>query len=287
MALVWPFATPAAPALAQAAGAEVGTSVLSVNEVEQVAGQTAAPLPEGARVRFDSLLRTGAHSANKDILEDGTELTLGPRAEVRVDSFVYDPATGTGEAALTLVSGAMRWASGSMASENYRILTPTASIGIRGTGLVVAVTARQETVALVETGAITVTGSSQRSVDVGPGQFTVVDAQGVPSAPRDVTGTAGASVLGGLNTDLATLTPPRVTLPPITYETLASRASAARSRAAATPAAASRSFGGDGDAGSPPGQSDHPGRDAGATSRDSVSGGSGGGGSGGGTVGSL
>lgn len=242
-------ATLAPAAEAQSPGTAVGTAVLSVNQVQQVTRQGNAPLPKGARVLFEALVRTGADSANKDVLEDGTELTLGPGAEVRVDSFVYDPTTNSGEAALTLISGAMRWASGSMASESYKIITPNASIGIRGTGLVVAVTPAQETVAVVETGAVSVTGASQRSVDVAPGQFTVVDVQGVPSEPRDAAGTPAAAVVGALNTALATLSPPAATLAPTAFETLSTQADTARGEAIVTPAtAAPESFGGDGTA---------------------------------------
>ncbi|SDG70146.1 FecR family protein [Roseospirillum parvum] len=269
----------AGPASAQSPGTEVGTSVLSVNQVEQVTRRGSAALPEGARVLFEALVRTGADSANKNLLEDGTELTLGPGAEVRVDSFVYDPASNAGEAALTLVSGAMRWASGSMASESYKILTPNASIGIRGTGLVIAVTAQQETVAVVETGAVSVTGSSQRSVDVAPGQFTVVDVAGVPSEPRDAAGTPAAAVVGALNTALATLSPPSVTLAPTTFSSLASRAGTARGEASITTAtAAPESFGGDGTAS----HGDPPGGVSGGVGRGSGGDGSGGGDGGGG-----
>lgn len=230
-------------------GAEVGTAVLSVNQVEQVSAGTPLPLPEGAKVLFDSLIRTGLDSANKDVLADGTQLVLGPGAEVRVDRFIYDPPSGDGEAELEILSGAMRWASGAMTPTGYKIKTPTAVIGIRGTCLIVAVTDARESVIVVEFGAATVTGNSGRRVDLGPDEFTLVDPAGVPSRPRDVLGSAVGSILGRLNTDLAILTPLNETLCPMVFPDLREQAARLRAEARATPAATQAgTFGGDGTA---------------------------------------
>ncbi|SDH06564.1 FecR family protein [Roseospirillum parvum] len=227
-------------------GQPVGTATLSVNRVEQDSAGQSAPLPEGAPVLFQARLRTGPASANQDALADGTTLTLGPEAEVRLDSFVFDPDTNAGGATLTLVSGALRWASGSMAAGSYHLGTANAAIGIRGTSLVLARTPAGQTVAFVEDGAIALAGTEGPPVEVPAGQAGLVETDGRARLVGALSGPAAATV-SGLYGALATLTPTAATLPAPLASALAARAETVRARARTTPAASDPAdFGGDG-----------------------------------------
>lgn len=92
-----------------------------------------------APVVFDELIETGPESALEIIFSDGTRLQLGAEASLVIDSFVYDPATQDGEMVLRLAEGAFRFASGAIRKDDVRLITPSLSLGIRGTELVIAV----------------------------------------------------------------------------------------------------------------------------------------------------
>ncbi len=77
---------------------------------------------------------TGAGGRLEIAFVDGTRLTLGEKAEVLLDEFVYDPAGANRfHAAIT---GAFRYVSGRLgagATRQASITTPLALIGVRGT----------------------------------------------------------------------------------------------------------------------------------------------------------
>ena len=72
-------------------------------------------------------------------IRDRSRLTLGASTRFRVDSFVFDDKNPTdGRFLVSLLRGSMRALSGLIGKANHRnvgFTTPTATIGIRGTGL--------------------------------------------------------------------------------------------------------------------------------------------------------
>ena len=78
---------------------------------------------------------------------DGTSLTVGPNSDVIIDKFVYDPDTKTGEMALNVSRGTLRFVGGVISKKSeVKIRTPVASMGIRGGILTVAVSSTGATV---------------------------------------------------------------------------------------------------------------------------------------------
>src|SRR5262249_38083143 len=67
------------------------------------------------------------------LFQDQTTLSVGPRSEVRLDRYVYDPHQSVGDVAVSLTSGALRFITGSQDPHSYSIRTPVATIGVRGT----------------------------------------------------------------------------------------------------------------------------------------------------------
>jgi len=61
-------------------------------------------------------------------------MMIGPNSDLVIDRFVYDPATGTGQLAMTATKGVMRYVGGRLSKlENaVTIHTSTATIGVRG-----------------------------------------------------------------------------------------------------------------------------------------------------------
>jgi ferric-dicitrate binding protein FerR (iron transport regulator) len=119
-------------ALAQTA-ARIGAAAAVRNQV--TAGQTGAErhLATGNPVFQNEAVRTGADSVAQLLFSDQTSLSLGPRSEVRLDRYVYDPNRSAGDVAVSFTTGALRFVTGSQNPQNYQVRTPVATIGVRGT----------------------------------------------------------------------------------------------------------------------------------------------------------
>jgi hypothetical protein len=124
---------PAAVAPAAAQSGKVGVASAVKNDVQGFQGGAGRALAPGASVFERETVRTGAESVAQLLFLDQTTLSVGPRSEVVLDQFVYDPSRGTGDVLLSATRGAFRFISGSQNPLNYKINTPAATIGVRGT----------------------------------------------------------------------------------------------------------------------------------------------------------
>jgi hypothetical protein len=71
---------------------------------------------------------------------DETSLYVGSLSSVMLDRFVYDPSSGNGDAVISFGKGAFRFITGSIKNkEAVSLRTPTASMVIRGTHLLIFV----------------------------------------------------------------------------------------------------------------------------------------------------
>ena len=68
-------------------------------------------------------------------MADSTNLSLGPSATLKLDRTVFDDATHYRDVAVRLTSGAFRFVTGNSEKAAYKITTPLATIGVRGTTL--------------------------------------------------------------------------------------------------------------------------------------------------------
>ena len=93
----------------------------------------------GASVYSGDTIATGADAKGVLIFRDDSRLTLGTNTKFKVDSFVFDEKTpGEGNFLISLLRGSMRALTGIIGKTNKRNVsfkTPTATVGIRGTGL--------------------------------------------------------------------------------------------------------------------------------------------------------
>lgn len=99
------------------------------------AGQRRA-LEQGAAVLVGDLVTTGQPARLELTMIDGGKVTLGDDSELRIDAYVYDPKAKAGGGALALTRGVFRATTGGLgklAGEPFRVETPVATIGIRGT----------------------------------------------------------------------------------------------------------------------------------------------------------
>jgi hypothetical protein len=160
-----PAAALLALALASAAAARerIGGATAVERDVTGALPGEERKVAQGDDVYLAELIRTASASAAKIRFVDETSLSLGPLAAVRLDAYVFNPDRTAKAFAVTMTKGAMRWVSGISPSSAYRIKTPQAIIGVRGTIFDLVADGRRTTVVLQE-GAVEVctTGARRR-----------------------------------------------------------------------------------------------------------------------------
>jgi hypothetical protein len=134
-------------------------------------------LAVGSDVHANERVRTGDASTAQLLFLDQTNLNIGPRAEVTLDRFVYNPNRGAGNVVLSATRGAFRFVSGTQNPASYTIKTPSATIGVRGTVIDGAVTRNYSIIGVVE-GVALVGGMT-----VLAGQLVIVYANGTIQGP--------------------------------------------------------------------------------------------------------
>ena len=88
------------------------------------------------------VVKTGAGGSVGIILKDDTVLSLGPDSELVLTEFMFAPREGKLSLVARLLRGTATFISGiiaKLAPENARLETPSATIGIRGTHVLVSV----------------------------------------------------------------------------------------------------------------------------------------------------
>jgi hypothetical protein len=147
---------------------------------------TAQGLKIGTPIFLGDILETAAGAKLLVAFNDGTQLTLGPKADVVIDEFVYNPTGGAAKAALRVTGGAMRLVAGAVerigGAAAITVGTPVGSIGIRGTDFFIEMEDDHLSVALFSGYEITVTNGGGQTV-LWPGEGTDVYNTVAPSRP--------------------------------------------------------------------------------------------------------
>ncbi len=185
---VLPLVAPSAGSAAEEELAQVGVIEKVENEASIVVASAARPAYVGTPVRLKDELRTGENGRIKVVFRDDTELTLGEKASIVIDRYVYDPDNGTGETALRTARGAFRFVTGrikALKQKSITVSTPFANLAVRGTefwgGPIDATYGvfllEGEVVVSNEAGSVTLSqpgqGSSLRSAEEPPGAPTI------------------------------------------------------------------------------------------------------------------
>ena len=118
--------------LSNALADPIGTVTKVVNEA-QVGTKTAGPRTP---IYMDDRLRTGSNARLQVTFRDSSVLTLGEKANVIVDRYVFDPEKSKGQVVLKSTQGAFRFAGGQikqMSDRQITVNTPAAALAVRGT----------------------------------------------------------------------------------------------------------------------------------------------------------
>jgi hypothetical protein len=98
----------------------------------RVSGKT-RKLSKGNPVYLKERITVRSKSSGEFILRDNSRIAVGPGATIILDKFLVSSGVSANNVTLNLVRGALRFKSGRSGSKAYRIKTPTASLGVRGT----------------------------------------------------------------------------------------------------------------------------------------------------------
>jgi hypothetical protein len=116
----------------------------------------------GIDVVADEVITTNANDRAHLVFLDGTSLTVSPNARVKIDRYLYDPATQTGSIGVTAAQGVFRLVGGKISkSSDITIKTPAATMGLRGGISIFAVGPTQTTAQFLFGKSLVVTGNGR------------------------------------------------------------------------------------------------------------------------------
>src|SRR5262249_49658562 len=113
---------------------------LSGSATIQHGGTASEPAHLGAPLHQTDRVETGPDGTVGITLRDNTRLSLGPKSRVEVASFVFKPAEKQYSLVIRLLQGTLGYISGitaKLAPESVSIQTPTATVGVRGTRMLI------------------------------------------------------------------------------------------------------------------------------------------------------
>jgi hypothetical protein len=122
-----------APSLAQA---QAGVGVTSMTDGAPMGQQQAGGervLRVGLDMQVNERVLTKANDRAHLVFLDGTSITVGPDSELVIDKFSYDPGAKSGDMALTVMHGTVRFVGGQISKNSEVVInTPSSVLGIRG-----------------------------------------------------------------------------------------------------------------------------------------------------------
>lgn len=124
----------AGPGIAEA-GERVGVaSAVTPMATSKPPGAATQTLKIGKSVFYNERITTSGTGVVQVLLVDGSTFTVGPRSNLLIDKFVYDPHRGAGEMTATLSKGALRFVGGKLSKQEpaVKVKTPAGELTIRG-----------------------------------------------------------------------------------------------------------------------------------------------------------
>lgn len=182
------------------AGTQQTAAIGSVNEVRSDAfgtppGLERRSLAVQSGVFQNERIETGRDAWAQLRFNDATDFRVGGGSTVVLDRFIYDPDKKAGELTIGVTQGVFRFVTGTMKPESYRIRTPSALIGVRGTDFVLAVAPNGSLRLAVNSGAVEIIPFvGNRSIIVLPENVGTVDSTGANAETQPVPDSAKGSV---------------------------------------------------------------------------------------------
>ena len=111
----------------------IGETTIVQNDVKGSRGSATAALAQGDDVFANEIIRTGTGSLARIDLIDSTSVSVAGSSQLTLDKFVYNGDHTAKSVTFNAVKGSFRFISGDSPSKAYKVVTPEASIGVRGT----------------------------------------------------------------------------------------------------------------------------------------------------------
>ena len=182
LCLIGSAANPAVAAESQ----KVGQAEIIRNEVVNATEAQLIPINVGDNVLRDEIIRTSADANARFGLIDNTKLTLGPASTLKIDRAVLAGESRYKEITIRLTEGAFRFITGNSEKKSYKIETPSASIGVRGTILDIRISSTETLVTLQDGRAnVCAAGKCTQLIERGH-TANVTRVNGVPQIKRDL-----------------------------------------------------------------------------------------------------
>ena len=164
----------------------------AIGTVSRIQGEASATRSGATRTLrlnasvFRNEIVSTAETARLEVtFSDNTQLTLGERARLTLDTYVFDPAAGSGTIKFGL-AGAFRFVSGQLtklASSDVSVTTPVAIVGIRGTEFWGGPIDDQALGVFLLEGAVSVSNAAGQQILRERGQGTNIAAPGAAPGP--------------------------------------------------------------------------------------------------------
>jgi hypothetical protein len=134
---------------------------------------------QGDPIVFKEAIETLDASGAQIRFVDDSKLTIGAKSKVLIDEFVFDPQNAQGNALINISVGTLRWVTGGMPKGKTVIETPTATLTLRGTDVVVHVHPDGTTDTTVNDGEVDAKNkNTNTTTNMGPGQGTTSGTNG-------------------------------------------------------------------------------------------------------------
>jgi hypothetical protein len=131
----------------------IGEAAHVSNQVVRVNAGRSQTLTTGGSVFRNETIRTGRAGAARLVFLDFTNLMVGPSSSVVLNRFVFSGESSRRALTVNLARGAFRFTTGRLDKRAYKIRTPLATIGVRGTVLGIQSLRRISRITLSDNGA--------------------------------------------------------------------------------------------------------------------------------------
>jgi hypothetical protein len=174
-------------ALPARAADTIGTAIqVSRQAMAQAPGAT-RELSLGAPVAARDTIVTNAAGQASLRFVDNTQVQIGPGSSVKLDSFVFNTSSTASSVVVRASRGLFRFITGNSSHDTYRIITPTATIAVRGTAFDVIMGGRTDRISVID-GRIIVCPNRGRAnsldcVEAGAGESVVATSTRATVAP--------------------------------------------------------------------------------------------------------
>jgi len=110
----------------------IGTATSVKPQAEGIHSGSTRTLSGGSDVYSKETVRTGETGQANLQFHDNSNLSVGPKSNVHLDKYVYDPNKSAGTIAVQATRGSLRFVTGSQGGGSYQIKTPYGTLGVRG-----------------------------------------------------------------------------------------------------------------------------------------------------------